>query len=46
VIDATNPINPNRARLAVGFDTSGAELLQGQAGKATVFRLSTARGSP
>ncbi|HYJ58079.1 MAG TPA: NAD(P)-binding domain-containing protein [Methyloceanibacter sp.] len=38
VIDATNPINPSRIRLAVGFDTSGAELLQGQARKATFFK--------
>jgi len=38
VIDATNPINPSRTRLAVGFDTSGAELLQGQARKATFFK--------
>jgi 8-hydroxy-5-deazaflavin:NADPH oxidoreductase len=38
VIDATNPINPSRTRLAVGFDTSGAELLQSQARKATFFK--------
>ncbi len=38
VIDATNPINPSHIRLAVGFDTSGAELLQSQARKAKFFK--------
>jgi predicted dinucleotide-binding enzyme len=38
VIDATNPINPSLTRLSVGFDTSGAELLQGQARRARFFK--------
>lgn len=38
VIDVTNPINLSHTRLAVGFDTSGAELLQSQARKAKFFK--------
>ena len=38
VIDATNPINPTLTRLAVGFNTSGAELLQSQAREAKFFK--------
>jgi hypothetical protein len=38
VIDATNPLNPAETRLALGFDTSGAELLQSHAHGATFFK--------
>jgi len=38
VIDATNPLNTNATRLAFGFDTSGAELLQSHARHATFFK--------
>jgi 8-hydroxy-5-deazaflavin:NADPH oxidoreductase len=31
VIDATNPLNASGTRLALGFDTSGVELLQSDA---------------
>jgi 8-hydroxy-5-deazaflavin:NADPH oxidoreductase len=44
VIDATNPINPNLTRLALGFDTSGAELLQSQARKARFFKAFNSTG--
>lgn len=37
VIDATNPIAANLAGLAIGFDSSGAELLQSQAHEAKFF---------
>jgi len=33
-----NPINPSLTRLAVGFNTSGVELLQSQARKAKFFK--------
>ena len=46
VIDATNPINPSLTRLAVGFNTSGAELLQSQARRAKFYKaLQHARAS-
>jgi predicted dinucleotide-binding enzyme len=44
VIDATNPINPSLTRLAVGFDTSGAELLQSQARRAKFFKAFNSTG--
>lgn len=44
VIDATNPIIPGGSRLALGFDTSGAELLQSQAQGATFFKAFNATG--
>ena len=44
VIDATNPINPSLTRLAVGFDTSGAELLQSQARKAKFYKAFNSTG--
>jgi predicted dinucleotide-binding enzyme len=44
VIDATNPINPSLMRLAVGFDTSGAELLQSQARKAKFYKAFNSTG--
>jgi 8-hydroxy-5-deazaflavin:NADPH oxidoreductase len=44
VIDVTNPINPSLPRLAVGFDTSGAELLQSQARKAKFYKAFNSTG--
>lgn len=44
VIDATNPINPSLTRLAVGFNTSGAELLQSQARKAKFYKAFNSTG--
>ncbi len=44
VIDATNPIHPNLTRLALGFDTSGAELLQSQARKAKFYKAFNSTG--
>ena len=44
VIDATNPINPSLTRLAVGFDTSGAELLQSQARRAKFYKAFNSTG--
>jgi len=44
VIDATNPINPSLTRLAVGSETSGVELLQSQARKATFFKAFNSTG--
>ena len=38
VVDATNPIAANLAGLAIGFDSSGAELLQSQAHEAKFFK--------
>jgi len=38
VMDATNPLNTNATRLALGFDTSGVELLQSHAHGATFFK--------
>ena len=38
VVDATNPINPLLTRLAVGFNSSGAELLQSHARKAKFYK--------
>ena len=42
VIDATNPIHPSLARLAVASNSSGVELLQSQARTAKFLRPSTA----
>ena len=39
VIDATNPLNPAMSGLALGFLTSGVELLQSQARRAKFFVL-------
>jgi len=44
VIDATNPLNANATRLAFGFDTSGAELLQSHARHATFFKAFNVMG--
>jgi hypothetical protein len=44
VIDATNPINPSLTRLAVGFNTSGAELLQSQARRAKFYKAFNSTG--
>jgi predicted dinucleotide-binding enzyme len=38
VIDATNPLNISATRLALGFDTSGVELLQSHARGASFFK--------
>lgn len=38
VIDATNPLNTSATRLALGFDTSGVELLQSHAQGAIFFK--------
>lgn len=38
VIDATNPLNPAMTGLALGFLTSGVELLQSQARRAKFFK--------
>ena len=38
VIDATNPLNTSATRLALGFDTSGVELLQSHVHGATFFK--------
>jgi len=43
-VDATNPINPTLTRLAVGFNTSGAELLQSQARGAKFFKALSTTG--
>lgn len=44
VIDATNPLNPARTGLALGFLTSGVELLQSQAHRAKFFKALNAVG--
>jgi hypothetical protein len=44
VIDATNPIHPSLARLAVGAHMSGVELLQSQARKAKFFKAFNSTG--
>ncbi len=44
VIDATNPLNPAMTGLALGFLTSGAELLQSQAQKAKFFKAFNSTG--
>ncbi|MGI8725807.1 MAG: NAD(P)-binding domain-containing protein [Methyloceanibacter sp.] len=44
VIDVTNPIAANLAGLAIGFDSSGAELLQSQAHEAKFFKAFTPSG--
>jgi predicted dinucleotide-binding enzyme len=45
VIDATNPLNTTSNRLALGFDSSGVELLQCQAQGATFFKAFNAAGA-
>ena len=45
LIDATNPLSPNASGLAVGFDTSGAEMLQSQAPEARVFKAFNSVGA-
>jgi hypothetical protein len=44
VIDATNPIHPSLARLAVASNSSGAELLQSQARQAKFFKAFNSAG--
>jgi predicted dinucleotide-binding enzyme len=44
VIDATNPIHPSLARLAVAANSSGAELLQSQARQAKFFKAFNSTG--
>jgi 8-hydroxy-5-deazaflavin:NADPH oxidoreductase len=44
VIDATNPLTPNLTGLALGFDTSGAELLQSQARAARFYKAFNSTG--
>ncbi|HEV7463303.1 MAG TPA: hypothetical protein VGN85_05250, partial [Methyloceanibacter sp.] len=41
---STNPTNPSFTRLAVGFDTSGAELLQSRARKAKFYKAFNSTG--
>jgi len=45
VIDATNPLNTNATRLALGFDSSGVELLQSHAHGAIFFKAFNAAGA-
>jgi predicted dinucleotide-binding enzyme len=45
VIDATNPLNPAETGLALGFLTSGVELLQGQARRAKFFKTFNSAGA-
>jgi predicted dinucleotide-binding enzyme len=44
VIDATNPIHPSLARLAIAANSSGAELLQSQARQAKFFMAFNSTG--
>src|SRR6185312_2674287 len=44
VIDATNPLNPAMTGLALGFLTSGVELLQSQARQAKFFKTFNSAG--
>ena len=44
VIDATNPLNPAETGLALGFLTSGVELLQSQARRAKFFKTFNSAG--
>ena len=44
VIDATNPLNASATRLALGFDSSGVELLQSHVHGATFFKAFNAAG--
>lgn len=44
VIDATNPIHPSLARLAVASNSSGVELLQSQARQAKFFKAFNSTG--
>jgi predicted dinucleotide-binding enzyme len=46
VIDATNPLNPAETGLALGFLTSGVELLQSQARRAKFFFKTFIRQAP
>ena len=45
VIDATNPLNPAETGLALGFLTSGVELLQSQARHAKFFKTFNSAGA-
>ncbi|ODS00440.1 hypothetical protein AUC69_00790 [Methyloceanibacter superfactus] len=45
VIDATNPLNATSSRLALGFDSSGVEILQSHAQGATFFKTFNAAGA-
>ena len=44
VIDATNPVHPSLARLAVASNSSGVELLQSQARQAKFFKAFNSTG--
>ena len=44
VIDATNPIHPTLARLAIASNSSGVELLQSQARRAKFFKAFNSTG--
>ena len=44
VIDATNPIHPSFARLAIASNSSGVELLQSQARQAKFFKAFNSTG--
>ena len=44
VIDATNPIHPSLARLAIASNSSGVELLQSQARQAKFFKAFNSTG--
>ena len=44
VIDATNPVHPGLARLAVASNSSGVELLQSQARQAKFFKAFNSTG--
>ena len=45
VIDATNPIHPSLARLAIASNSSGVELLQSQARQAKFFKAFNSTGA-
>jgi predicted dinucleotide-binding enzyme len=45
VIDATNPIHPSLARLAIASNSSGVELLQSQARQAKFFKTFNSTGA-
>jgi 8-hydroxy-5-deazaflavin:NADPH oxidoreductase len=45
VIDATNPIHPSLARLAIAANSSGAELLQSKARQAKFFKAFNSTGA-
>ena len=44
VIDATNPVHPGLARLAIASNSSGVELLQSQARQARFFKAFNSTG--